>query len=92
MNDQRQPRDPFYSTFAVVALAVACIGAFAPTGDKPTAAPMASVQPVPVSMVWADPNPSSSRAVDQAHSELGGVSMAAADRALVGASIANYDQ
>ncbi len=49
MNMPSQIRDPFYSTFAAVALAVACLGALAPTGEEPAAGTSLSARAVPAS-------------------------------------------
>lgn len=72
MSQQRDDRDPFYSTFAVVAFAVVCLAAFAPAGDQrmaePMAAPRAAMLTVP-----ADPGTTA-------------FAVAAADPALVGAT------
>lgn len=54
MNMPSQIRDPFYSTFAAVALAVVCLGTLAPTDDGQAARTTLSASAVPATTAAAD--------------------------------------
>jgi hypothetical protein len=54
MNMPSQIRDPFYSTFAAVALAVVCLGTLAPTDDGQAARATLSARAVPATTAAAD--------------------------------------
>jgi hypothetical protein len=91
MNMQSQIRDPFYSTFAAVALAVACLGALAPTGDEQAARATLSARAVPASTLSMAGYRTTAPANEQVTTGAADTAAEIADAALIVASIGSRE-
>lgn len=91
MNMPSQIRDPFYSTFAAVALAVVCLGTLAPTDDGQAARATLSARAVPASTLSMAGYRTAVSAAEQATTAAADSTTELADAALIVASIGSRE-
>lgn len=91
MNMPSQIRDPFYSTFAAVALAVACLGTLVPTDEEHAARATLSARAVPASTLSMAGHRTAAPADGQATTGVADTAAELADAALIVASIGSRE-